>query len=160
MCLFGITKSYNYTYKERTRETKPKKKTWSWLRPSWFLVSSSLFSQTCFHKVIILFNITIFPYWAPVNTTRLGLISFLLFVDELGGEEPRLADAQRRPWCPSKKQVFGGSCSNEDGGQECLNDLLSTWDPSVRLSPIYCDCIAHHKHKRMRICNCPNLICP
>ncbi|CAA7029646.1 unnamed protein product [Microthlaspi erraticum] len=67
---------------------------------------------------------------------------------------------QRRQWCPTKKQVFGGSCSNEDGGQECLNDLLSTWDPSVRLSPIYCDCLPHHKHKRMRICNCPNLICP
>ncbi|KAL1203675.1 Defensin-like protein [Cardamine amara subsp. amara] len=66
------------------------------------------------------------------------------------------AVAQRRPWCPSKKQVFSGSCST-DGGQQCLNDLLSTWDPSVRLSPIYCDCAPHSHNKRL--CTCPIMIC-
>ncbi|CAH2047833.1 unnamed protein product [Thlaspi arvense] len=73
------------------------------------------------------------------------------------GEEPSLTTAQRRPWCPSKKQVFGGSCSN-DGGQQCLNDLLSTWYPSVRLSPIYCTCTPKRNNKRL--CTCPIMICP
>uniref|UniRef100_A0A1J3J3F6 Uncharacterized protein n=1 Tax=Noccaea caerulescens TaxID=107243 RepID=A0A1J3J3F6_NOCCA len=97
---------------------------------------------------------------APIFLVSCVFFTLLPNLLSQGGEEPSLTDAQRRPWCPSKKQVFGGSCSNEDGGQECLNDLLSTWDSSVRLSPIYCDCIPHHKHKRMRICHCPNLICP
>ncbi|CAH2047832.1 unnamed protein product [Thlaspi arvense] len=72
------------------------------------------------------------------------------------GEEPSVT-AARRPWCPSKKQVFSGSCSS-DGAQQCLNDLLSTWDPSVRLSPISCNCTPQSNNNRL--CNCPNMICP
>ncbi|KAL0718764.1 hypothetical protein Bca4012_068087 [Brassica carinata] len=73
------------------------------------------------------------------------------------GEDLRLTTAHRRSWCPSKKQVFNGSCS-KDGDQQCLNDLLSTWDQSVRLSPIYCNC--NHKPNNMRLCSCPDMICP
>ncbi|XP_010430087.1 PREDICTED: defensin-like protein 245 [Camelina sativa] len=65
--------------------------------------------------------------------------------------------AQIRPWCPSKKQVFGGSCGN-DGAQQCLNNLLSTWYPSVRLSPVSCNCTPQPNNKIL--CSCPNMICP
>ncbi|CAN8245049.1 unnamed protein product [Cochlearia groenlandica] len=80
---------------------------------------------------------------------------FLLLVKI--GEETRLTGGERRPWCPSKKQVFSGSCTN-DRGQQCLNDLLNTWDQSVRLSPISCTCTTLSNN--MRLCNCPNMICP
>ncbi|KAG7650138.1 Plant self-incompatibility response, partial [Arabidopsis thaliana x Arabidopsis arenosa] len=74
------------------------------------------------------------------------------------GEESSMnIDAQRRPWCPSKKQVFGGSCGN-DGAQQCLNNLLSTWDPSVRLSPVSCNCTPQPNNNIL--CSCPNMICP
>ncbi|XP_056842890.1 defensin-like protein 249 [Raphanus sativus] len=57
---------------------------------------------------------------------------------------------QIRPWCPSKQQVFSGSCPN-DGGQQCVNDLLSTWYPYVRLSPISCKCSPQSNN--MRLCS-------
>ncbi|CAN8245052.1 unnamed protein product [Cochlearia groenlandica] len=73
------------------------------------------------------------------------------------GEERSLISAERRQWCPSKRQIFRGSCS-KDGGQQCLDDLLRTWEPSVRLSPVYCTCTTILTHKRL--CRCPNMICP
>ncbi|XP_010473302.1 PREDICTED: defensin-like protein 249 [Camelina sativa] len=66
------------------------------------------------------------------------------------------AAGEKREWCPSKQQVFRGSCS-DDGGQKCLNDLLWTWNPSVRLSPVYCDCTPKRHNKRL--CDCPSMIC-
>ncbi|CAH2047834.1 unnamed protein product [Thlaspi arvense] len=71
--------------------------------------------------------------------------------------EPSLIATERRQWCPFKKQIFSGSCS-KDGGQQCLDDLLRTWDPSVRLSPVYCNCTPKPNNKRL--CSCPNMICP
>ncbi|ESQ29357.1 hypothetical protein EUTSA_v10024049mg [Eutrema salsugineum] len=97
-----------------------------------------------------------FACTTPVYPNQLGLTHFYIyFVDELG--EPSLIATEKRQWCPFKKQMFRGSCS-KDGGQQCLNDLLRTWDPSVRLSPVYCNCTTKPNNKRL--CSCPNMICP
>ncbi|CAN6917785.1 hypothetical protein Bca4012_089680 [Brassica carinata] len=72
------------------------------------------------------------------------------------GEELSVTAGQIKPWCPSKKQAFSGSCSN-DGAQQCVNDLLNTWYPYVRLSPISCTCTSQSNN--MRLCSCPNMIC-
>jgi len=92
-----------------------------------------------------------------LDVNKFGLTFFFFVDDELGEESSMNIDAQRRPWCPSKKQVFGGSCGN-DGAQQCLNNLLSTWDPSVRLSPVSCNCTPQPNNNIL--CSCPNMICP
>ncbi|EOA34455.1 hypothetical protein CARUB_v10021991mg [Capsella rubella] len=84
-------------------------------------------------------------------------VLFSLLSSHLSQGEVPSVNGARRPWCPSKKQVFGGSCGN-DGAQQCLNNLLSTWDPSVRLSPVSCDCTPQTKNNIL--CSCPNMICP
>ncbi|KAL9842004.1 putative plant self-incompatibility response [Arabidopsis thaliana] len=40
-----------------------------------------------------------------------------------------------------------------DGAQQCLNNLFSTWDPSVRLSPISCNCTPQLNNHIL--CSCP-----
>ncbi|CAH8350451.1 unnamed protein product [Eruca vesicaria subsp. sativa] len=94
-----------------------------------------------------------------MNLTPIFLAAciFVFLLPNNLSQDSSLTTPRRRPWCPSKKQVFSGSCS-EDGGQQCLNDLLSTWVPSVRLSPIYCSCSPKPNNKRL--CKCPIMICP
>ncbi|CAL9237996.1 unnamed protein product, partial [Arabidopsis halleri] len=41
-------------------------------------------------------------------------VLFSLFPSHLSqGEESNMNAVWRRPWCPSKQQVFGGDCDND-----------------------------------------------
>ncbi|KAG7578716.1 Plant self-incompatibility response [Arabidopsis thaliana x Arabidopsis arenosa] len=84
-------------------------------------------------------------------------VLFSLLPSHLSQGEKSSMDPTRRPWCPSKKQVFGGHCGN-DGAHLCLNLLASSWDNSVRHSPIFCNCTDYPNYKVL--CSCPNIICP
>ncbi|KAG7658013.1 Plant self-incompatibility response [Arabidopsis suecica] len=86
-------------------------------------------------------------------------VLFSLFPSHLSqGEESKMnINAERRPWCPSKIQMFDTNCE-VDGAKQCLDLLISTWDPSVRLTRVSCIC-SDFPYRNM-MCSCPNMICP
>ncbi|KAL9310223.1 Defensin-like protein 247 [Arabidopsis thaliana] len=84
-------------------------------------------------------------------------VFFSLFSSNLSQGEKLSMDPTRRPWCPSKKQMFGGNCGN-DGDTLCLMLLAASWDESLRHSSISCNCTTYPNYKIL--CSCPNMICP
>ncbi|CAH8256304.1 unnamed protein product [Arabidopsis lyrata] len=86
-------------------------------------------------------------------------VFFSLFPSHLSqGEESSInIAAQKRSWCPDKRQVFDGICE-KDGAKQCLDLLLSSWDPSVRLSPVSCTCSDFPYYNIL--CSCLNMKCP
>ncbi|AEE33756.1 SCR-like 8 [Arabidopsis thaliana] len=70
---------------------------------------------------------------------------------------PSLTIAEKRPWCPTRKQIFDGSCNRTDYTQ-CFNDLRNTWDDIGDLCPTDCTCTPQPQNKRL--CYCRYLPCP
>ncbi|ESQ29369.1 hypothetical protein EUTSA_v10023863mg [Eutrema salsugineum] len=61
-----------------------------------------------------------------------------------------------RPWCPSKKQIFGGSCKKDF--TQCFDDLKATWGDTGDLGPTDCTCTDQPQDKHL--CYCRFLPCP
>ncbi|CAN8240927.1 unnamed protein product [Cochlearia groenlandica] len=68
-----------------------------------------------------------------------------------------LAVAEIRPWCPTRKQVFGGQCQRDF--TQCFDDLKRTWTDTGDLGPTDCTCTPQPQDKHLCFCrflSCPN----
>ncbi|CAH8329892.1 unnamed protein product [Eruca vesicaria subsp. sativa] len=85
---------------------------------------------------------------------KLGVIFLMSCV--LFSLTPNLILAEIRPWCPSRKQIFDGSCKKDF--TQCFDDLKATWGSVGDLGPTDCTCTSQPQNKRL--CYCRYLPCP
>lgn len=93
----------------------------------------------------------------PYNNKKMKIAAIFLVSCVLFSLLPSLTVAEKRPWCPTRKQVFDGSCKRTDYTQ-CFNDLRNTWDNIGDLGPTDCTCTSQPQNKRL--CFCRYLPCP